>query len=71
MTRQAAVIMPPLVSPHCLIPVAPCSPSTARHSRISPVLIIVILVEYLNLMQSSNPQEVAWFVLQQAWQLNH
>jgi hypothetical protein len=44
--------------------------STARHSRIRPVVIIIILVDYLIPMEWSNGQEVAWLVLPAAWGLN-
>jgi hypothetical protein len=46
------------------------APSTAQRSMIRPVVIIIILVEYLIPIQSSNGQEVAWLVLPVAWQLN-
>jgi hypothetical protein len=44
--------------------------STARFSGIRPVVIMIILVDYLIPIQRSNGQEVAWFVLLAAWQLN-
>jgi hypothetical protein len=46
------------------------APSTTRRSRIRPVLIIIILVDYLILILWSNGQEVAWLVLPAAWRLN-
>ena len=46
------------------------APSTARRIRIRPVLIIIILVDYLIPMQWSNSQEVTWLVLLAAWRLN-
>jgi hypothetical protein len=44
--------------------------STARHLRISPVLIIISLVDYLIPIQWSKGQEVTWLVLPAAWRLN-
>ena len=38
--------------------------------RDRPVLIVIILLDYLIPLQWSNGQEVAWFVLPAAWQLN-
>jgi hypothetical protein len=46
------------------------APSTARRSEIHPVLIIIILVDYLIPIQWYNSQEVAWLVLPAAWWLN-
>jgi len=46
------------------------APSTARRYGIRPVLIIIILVDYLISNQSSHGQEVAWFVLPAAWEPN-
>jgi len=46
------------------------APSTAWRTGISPVVIIIILVEYLIPIQWSNGQEVAWYVLPTAWRLN-
>jgi hypothetical protein len=43
---------------------------TAQPLRITPVLIIIILVDYLILIQLSNSLEVAWLVLPAAWWLN-
>jgi hypothetical protein len=53
-----------------VIAIARSAPSTARRSRIRPVLIIISIVDYLILIQSSNGQEVAWLVLPAAWWLN-
>jgi hypothetical protein len=44
--------------------------STALHSGIRPVVIIIILVDYLVPFQWSNGQEVAWLVRPAAWWLN-
>jgi hypothetical protein len=49
---------------------ASTAPSTARRTGIYPVVIIFILVEYLILIQWSNGQEVACFVLPAPWRLN-
>jgi len=46
------------------------APSTAQHSGIRPVLIIIILVNYLIPIPWSNGQEVAWPVLPVPWWLN-
>jgi len=46
------------------------APSTARPSGIRPVLIIIILVDYVIPIPWSNGQEVAWLVLPTAWWLN-
>jgi len=43
---------------------------TTRCSGISPVLIIIALIDYLISIQRSNSQEVSWLVLPAAWQLN-
>jgi polyferredoxin len=53
-----------------VIAIARTAPSTTRRSRICPVLIINILVDYLIPIQWSNSQKVAWFVLLTVWQLN-
>jgi hypothetical protein len=53
-----------------VIAIARTAPSTARRSGIRPVLIIIILVDYLIPIQWSNGQEVAWLVLLAAWWLN-
>jgi hypothetical protein len=44
--------------------------STAWHSGICPVVIIIILIDYLIPIQWSNGQGVAWLVLPAAWRLN-
>jgi hypothetical protein len=44
--------------------------STARHSRIRQVVIIIILVNYLIPILWSNGQEVTWLLLPAAWRLN-
>jgi hypothetical protein len=46
------------------------APSTARRSGIHPVVIIILLVNYLIPIQLSNGQEVACLVLPAAWPLN-
>ena len=46
------------------------APSTARRSGIRPVLIIIMLVDYVIPIQCSNGQAVAWLVLLAAWQIN-
>jgi len=46
------------------------APSTARRSGIPPVIIVIILVDYLIPIQWSNSQDVAWLVLPAAWRLN-
>ena len=53
-----------------VIAIARTAPSTARHSGICPVLIIIILVDHLIPIQWSNGEEVAWLVLPAAWWLN-
>jgi len=50
--------------------IARTAPSTARRCGTRPVLIIIILVEYLIPMQCSDGQEVATFVLAAACLLN-
>jgi len=50
--------------------IAGTAPSTTRRIGIRPVVIIIILVDYLIPMQWSNSQEVAWLVLLAAWRLN-
>ena len=54
-----------------VIGVARTAPSTTRRSGIRPVLIMIILIDYLIPIQCSNGQEVAWLVLPAAWRLNH
>jgi hypothetical protein len=46
------------------------APSTARRTGIHPVVIIIMLVDYLIPSQWSMGQEVALFVLPTAWRLN-
>jgi hypothetical protein len=46
------------------------APSTTWHSGIRPVLIIIILIDYLIPIQWSNSHEVARLVLQASWRLN-
>jgi hypothetical protein len=46
------------------------APSTAWRTGICPVVIIIFLLDYLIPIQWSNAQEVAWFVLPAAWNLN-
>jgi hypothetical protein len=53
-----------------VIAIAKTAPSTARRSGIRPVLIIIILVDYLIPIPWSNGQEVAWLVLPGAWWFN-
>jgi hypothetical protein len=53
-----------------LIAIARTAASTAQCSAIRPVVIIIILVEYLIPIYSSNGQDVTWFVLPAAWRLN-
>jgi hypothetical protein len=53
-----------------VIAIARTDLSTAQHSGIRPVLINIILVDYLIPIQWSNSQEVAWLVLTAAWWLN-
>jgi len=53
-----------------VIAIARTAPSTARRSGVRPVVIIIILVDYLIPIQWSNDQEVAWLVLPAAWWLN-
>jgi hypothetical protein len=50
-----------------VIAIARTAPSTARCTGICPVVIIIILVNYLISIQWSNVQEIAWFVLLTAW----
>jgi len=69
---------PLLTAPHVLltlpvvivIVIARTAKSIALRSGIRPVLIIIILLDYLIPMQWSNGQDVAWFVLLAAWRLN-
>jgi hypothetical protein len=53
-----------------VIAIAWTVPSTARRTWIHPVVIIIILIDYLIPILWSNGQEVAWFVLPTAWPLN-
>jgi hypothetical protein len=53
-----------------LIAIDRMTPSTAALSRIHPVLIIIIRVEYPIPFQWSDSQDVAWLVLLAAWRLN-
>jgi hypothetical protein len=53
-----------------VIAITRTAPSTAQRSGIRPVLIIIILVDYVISIQWSNGQEVAWLVLPAAWWLN-
>jgi hypothetical protein len=53
-----------------VIAIARTAPSTARCTGIRPVVIIIILVNYLISIQWSNVQEVAWFVLLTASRFN-
>jgi len=53
-----------------VIAIASMAPLNARRAGIRPVLIIIILLDYLIPIQWSNGQEVAWFVLPAAWRLN-
>jgi hypothetical protein len=53
-----------------VIAIARTAPSTARHTGIRPVVIIIILVDYLIPIQWSNGKEVAWFVLPTASRFN-
>jgi hypothetical protein len=46
------------------------APSTAQCRGISPVLIIIIVVDYHIPIQWSTTQEVIWIVLPAAWRLN-
>jgi len=53
-----------------VIAIARSAPPTARYSGISPVLIIIILVDYLSTIQWSNGQEVSQLALLATWRLN-
>jgi hypothetical protein len=53
-----------------VIDIATTAPCTARHAGIRPVLVNIILFEYLIPIQPSNGQEVAWLVLLAVWWLN-
>jgi uncharacterized membrane protein len=53
-----------------VIAIAMKTPSPARCSGIRPVVIIIILIDYLIPIQWSNSQSVAWFVLLAAGRLN-
>jgi len=50
-----------------VIAIARAAPSIAGHTGMRPVVIIIILIEYLIPIQWSNGEEVAWFVLPTAW----
>jgi hypothetical protein len=50
--------------------IAKTPPSTALHSGICPVLIIIILVKFVLLIHRFNRQAVTWFVWVAAWRLN-
>jgi hypothetical protein len=50
--------------------IARAAPSTARRSRIRPVVIIICFLDYLIPLQWSNGQKVGWLVLPAAWWLN-
>jgi len=53
-----------------VIAIARTAASNARRSGICAVLIIIILINYRTPIQWSNGQEIPWFVLPAAWQLN-
>jgi len=53
-----------------VIVMARTAPSTARSCGMRPVLITIILIEYLIPIQWSEGQEVAWLLLPAAWRLN-
>jgi hypothetical protein len=53
-----------------VIAIARTAPAPARRTGIRPVVIIIILVDYLNPIQWSNGQEVALFVMPIACQFN-
>ena len=53
-----------------VIAIARMAPATALRSGIRPVLISIILVDYLIPIHWSNGQEVAWFVQPAGWLLN-
>ena len=46
------------------------APPTAWRTGFRPVVIIIILIDYLIPIQLSNRQEVTWCVLPTAWRLN-
>jgi hypothetical protein len=52
------------------IAMARTAPSTARHSRIHPVVIIIILVNYIIPVEWSNGKKVTCYVLPAAWRLD-
>jgi len=52
-----------------VIAIAGTAPFTAWHSGMCPVLIIIMLVDYLIPIVRSNGQEVAWLVVLAAWWL--
>jgi hypothetical protein len=53
-----------------VIAIARTAFSTARRFRIRPVVIIIILIDYLIPMQWSDILDIAWLVLPAAWWLN-
>jgi hypothetical protein len=53
-----------------VIAIARTAPSTARRTGIRPVVIIIILIDYLIPIQWSNGPEVAQFGLPTAWWFN-
>jgi hypothetical protein len=53
-----------------LIAIIETAPSTAQNSGIHPVVIIILLVDYLIPIELSNAQEVACLVLPAAWWLS-
>jgi hypothetical protein len=53
-----------------VIAISRMAPSTARRTVIRPVLIVIILIDYLIPIQWPNGQEVSWLVLPAAWWLN-
>ena len=54
-----------------VIAIARKATSSSRRSGIRPVIIIIILVDYLIPIRRANSQQVAWLVLPAAWWLNH
>jgi hypothetical protein len=71
--------VPLLTPPHVLLTLTIVSvvaiawtvPSSSGRSVICPVSIIIILIEYLIPIQSSNGQEISWLVLPATWRLNY
>jgi hypothetical protein len=53
-----------------VIAIARTALSSAPRTRIHPVVIIIIQVDYIIPIQLSHREEVAWFVLPTTWQLN-